>query len=139
MLPAILVAGQATVISIFPGTGEQVHGDREQTSRQFAELHAVPPGDAIAAELVHQSGQSGDRRADDAVHRRHLLRCRAALLRRHTSRTNVAETDIVDRHVVVEQYYHIVRISIALAGACVIQAEAQTEVRVDASPVPYPA
>lgn len=133
VLPAVLVTRQATVIPILPGEGERVDGDREQASRQPAELHAVPQGDAVSAKLVHQSGQSGDRRADNPVHRRHLLRRRAALLRRHTSRTNITQADVVERRVVVDQCYRTVRTRAALAVARVVQAEAQTEVRVSAN------
>lgn len=105
------------------------HGD--QAPRQLVQLHAVSQDDAVAAELVHQRGQSCDRRADDAVHRRHFLRRRTALIRRDTSGPDVARAYVVQRRVVVEQCDYTVRVRAVIFTARAVQAETQAEARVD--------
>lgn len=59
--------------ALLSGAGRPMGGPGGGAQGRAAQLHTVPAHDAVPAQLVHQSGGAGDRRAVVSVRRRHVL------------------------------------------------------------------
>uniref|UniRef100_A0A182QFS8 Uncharacterized protein n=1 Tax=Anopheles farauti TaxID=69004 RepID=A0A182QFS8_9DIPT len=134
VLSAVAARRPPTREVLLPGAGAPLGEPGRPAPGRSAQLHAVPAHDALPAELVHQPGRAGYRRAAVPVRARHLPRRGATLVHCDPGRQNAVQDDQLERRVQLGLDHDACRVLDRRPGARHLQAILQDEDRLTCWP-----